>query len=40
MAGMSPKYMQRAMEIIQHNLDVYVQGQGQMINVVDLKLGY
>lgn len=38
--GASPKYMARAMEIIEHNLAVYVSGKGEMINVVDPSLGY
>ena len=39
-AGVSPQYLQRAMEIIRHNLNVYVSRAGQMINVVDPRLGY
>ncbi|MEJ2166730.1 MAG: D-2-hydroxyacid dehydrogenase [Desulfobacterales bacterium] len=39
-AGVSPQYLQRAMEIIRHNLNVYLSGSGQMINVVDLSRGY
>ena len=39
-AGASPQYLQRAMEIIRHNLNVYISGSGQMINVVDLSKGY
>lgn len=39
-SGVSPKYLERAMEIINHNLNVYVSGQGEMINQVDLALGY
>jgi len=39
-AGVSPQYLQRAMEIVRHNLNVYVSRSGQMINVVDLRLGY
>lgn len=38
--GVSPKYMERAMAIIEHNLDVYVSGKGRMVNVVDPALGY
>jgi phosphoglycerate dehydrogenase-like enzyme len=38
--GMSPRYMARAMEIIDHNLDAYVRGRGEMMNVVDLAAGY
>jgi len=38
--GISPHYMTRAMEIIAHNLDVYLSGQGAMMNVVDVAAGY
>ena len=38
--GASPRYMERAMQIIEHNLNVYVGGKGQMINVVDVEAGY
>jgi len=38
--GMTPHYMDRAMEIIDHNLKAYVRGQGEMINLVDLSSGY
>ncbi len=38
--GISPKYMERALEIIDHNLEVYVHKKGKMINLVDLKTGY
>ena len=38
--GVSPQYMARAMEIITHNLNVYLSGQGEMINVVDMETGY
>jgi D-2-hydroxyacid dehydrogenase (NADP+) len=38
--GVSPHYMARAMEIIEHNLDVYLSGAGKMINVVDIAAGY
>lgn len=39
-AGVSPKYLQRAMEIIEHNLRVYVSRSGDMKNVVDFAKGY
>jgi phosphoglycerate dehydrogenase-like enzyme len=39
-AGVSPKYLERAMDIIRHNLPVYVANSGEMINVVDLDRGY
>jgi phosphoglycerate dehydrogenase-like enzyme len=38
--GVSPHYMQRAMEIIEHNLGVYLSGTGEMRNVVDTAAGY
>ncbi|MDP6807488.1 MAG: D-2-hydroxyacid dehydrogenase [Desulfobacterales bacterium] len=39
-AGVSPVYLERAMEIIRHNLHVYISRSGEMMNVVDLTLGY
>jgi phosphoglycerate dehydrogenase-like enzyme len=38
--GASPQYMARAMEIIEHNLTVYLTGRGEMINRVDMATGY
>jgi phosphoglycerate dehydrogenase-like enzyme len=38
--GVSPQYMARAMEIIEHNLEVYFSGRGKMINTVDIAAGY
>jgi phosphoglycerate dehydrogenase-like enzyme len=38
--GASPQYMARAMEIIEHNVKVYLTRQGEMINAVDLAAGY
>jgi phosphoglycerate dehydrogenase-like enzyme len=38
--GMSPKYMERAVKIIDHNLEVYLHRKGEMINLVDLESGY
>jgi phosphoglycerate dehydrogenase-like enzyme len=38
--GVSPQYMARAVQIIAHNLDVYLSGQGEMINLVDMQAGY
>ena len=38
--GVSPHYMARAMEIIEHNIEVYLSGTGEMINVVDIAAGY
>lgn len=40
LAGVSPKYLERALHIVRHNLKVYVSQSGDMINVVDLTLGY
>ena len=39
-AGVSPKYFARAMDIVRHNLQVYVGHSGEMMNVVDLDRGY
>ena len=39
-SGVSPKYLERAMEIIRHNLQVYINRSGEMVNVVDLTRGY
>jgi phosphoglycerate dehydrogenase-like enzyme len=39
-AGASPKYLQRAMDIIEHNLQVYVRGTGEMMSQVDFVKGY
>jgi phosphoglycerate dehydrogenase-like enzyme len=39
-AGVSPTYLQRAMEIIEHNLQVYVSHAGEMKNRVDFIKGY
>jgi phosphoglycerate dehydrogenase-like enzyme len=39
-AGVSPKYLERAMDIIRHNLQVYVSRSGEMMNVVDQDRGY
>ena len=38
--GRSPNYMNRAMEIIDHNLSVYTTGRGEMINVVPPETRY
>lgn len=38
--GESTKYMEKAMEIIGHNLKVYQTGEGTMMNVVDPSKGY
>jgi phosphoglycerate dehydrogenase-like enzyme len=39
-AGVSPNYVKRAMDVITHNLKVYVSQSGEMINVVDCSNGY
>lgn len=39
-AGVSSKYLERALSIIRHNLKVYVSHSGVMMNVVDLARGY
>jgi D-2-hydroxyacid dehydrogenase (NADP+) len=39
-AGVSPQYLDRALDIIRHNLPVYVNRSGTMMNVVDLNKGY
>jgi phosphoglycerate dehydrogenase-like enzyme len=39
-AGVSPNYLKRAMEVIMHNLRVYVSQSGEMMNVIDCSSGY
>ena len=39
-AGASPKYIERAMEIVRVNLSAYINQTGKMINVVDVERGY
>jgi phosphoglycerate dehydrogenase-like enzyme len=39
-AGVSPNYMERAMDVITHNLNVYVSQSGEMLNVIDCSSGY
>jgi phosphoglycerate dehydrogenase-like enzyme len=39
-AGVSPNYMKQAIEIMRHNLKVYVEKSGEMINVIDFKKAY
>jgi phosphoglycerate dehydrogenase-like enzyme len=39
-AGVSPRYLDRALDILSHNLRVYAGQSGEMINVVDLTAGY
>jgi phosphoglycerate dehydrogenase-like enzyme len=39
-AGVSPNYMKRAMDVIRHNLKVYVSQSGEMMNVIDCNSGY
>lgn len=38
-AGISPRYMERAVQILKHNLKAYM-GNGDYINVIDLKKQY
>lgn len=38
--GDSTRYMEKAIEIVKQNLDVYMTTQGKMINLVDLDRGY
>lgn len=37
--GASPKYNERSMEIIEHNLKAYLSGD-EMVNIIDLERGY
>jgi phosphoglycerate dehydrogenase-like enzyme len=37
--GESPKYVERSMDIIEHNLEAYRNG-GKMINLIDMTKGY
>jgi D-2-hydroxyacid dehydrogenase (NADP+) len=39
-AGVSPKYFDRALDIIRPNLSAYISRSGEMINVVDPTSGY
>jgi phosphoglycerate dehydrogenase-like enzyme len=39
-AGLSPNYLKRAMDIIRHNLKVYVSQSGEMMNIIDCSSGY
>jgi phosphoglycerate dehydrogenase-like enzyme len=39
-AGVSPNYMERAMDVITRNLNVYVSQSGEMLNVIDCSSGY
>lgn len=40
LSGRSPFYMERAMEIFVDNLTVFLQGYGEMRNIIDLSKGY
>lgn len=40
LCGESTKYMHKALEVIEHNLNVYINKDGDMINLVDLNRGY
>jgi phosphoglycerate dehydrogenase-like enzyme len=39
-AGVSPKYLERAMDIVEYNLQAYISRAGEMRNVVDFMKGY
>jgi phosphoglycerate dehydrogenase-like enzyme len=39
-AGVSPQYLDRALDIIRHNLPVYLSQSGEMMNIVDFTRGY
>ena len=39
-AGVSPNYLKRAMDVIRHNLNVYVSQSRAMMNVIDCSSGY
>lgn len=39
-AGENINYVQKSLDIIRHNLVVYLSGKGEMMNVVDMKRGY
>ncbi len=39
-AGLSPNYLKRAMDVIRHNLKVYVSQSGEMMNIIDCSSGY
>jgi phosphoglycerate dehydrogenase-like enzyme len=38
--GESEKYEERAFEIVKHNMESYVSKSGQMMNLIDLEIGY
>ena len=39
-AGQSIKYIDKALGIIRHNLEVYLSGEGEYLNRIDYKRGY
>ena len=39
-AGQSIKYIEKALGIIRHNLEVYLSGKGEYLNRIDYKKGY
>jgi D-2-hydroxyacid dehydrogenase (NADP+) len=39
-AGESIKYIEKALEIIRHNLSIYLSREGELLNRVDFKKGY
>lgn len=40
LSGVFPEYQPRAFKIFEHNLRVFLNGEGELINKVDLKRGY
>ena len=39
-AGVSPNYIKRAIDVVRHNLKVYASQSGKMMNVIDFNSGY
>lgn len=39
-AGIFPGYLSRANKIFLHNLDAYLNNNGEMINIVNMEMGY
>lgn len=40
LSGISPHYVPRAFDIFEGNLRAYVTGEGELLNIIDLKRGY
>ncbi|MBA2176561.1 D-2-hydroxyacid dehydrogenase [Halobacillus locisalis] len=40
LSGISPHYVPRAFDVFEDNLHAYVTGEGELINIIDLKRGY